>query len=168
MTSLDLSRLSGPEAAVAMRTYGRRFRQSILPIADDPDAEELAQRIGPGGHSALDLVITTANTWVLLGQALHQVLIQDDPVLHAGVLDPHERVWDAPTTASVPEQLARLDDEATTFAEAIDAVHSPDWGRTGRIAGGPSVSAFDMVKEAVRTGADNLHQVETTLAALRA
>ncbi len=166
MTSLDLSRLSGPEAAVAMRSYGRRFRHAILPIEDDPDAEEIALRIGPDGHSALDLVTTTTNTWVLLAQALHQVVVQDTPVLHAGVIDPDERAWDTPTMPSVAESLTRLEDEATAFADAIDRVHSPDWNRTGQIAGSGPISALDLVKEAVRTGADHLHGVETTLAAV--
>jgi hypothetical protein len=167
MTGLDLSHLSGPDAAVAMRSYGRRFRQAILPLDDDPDAEELAQRIGPDGHSALELVVDTTHTWVLLAQALHQVVVQDGPVLHPGVLDAHERVWDGPPAVSLHDALTRLEDEAGALAEAIEHIHSPDWSRTATVAGGAAVTALDLAKEAVRTGADNLRLVVSTLASVR-
>jgi hypothetical protein len=167
VSSLDLSRLSGPDAVAAMRSYPRRYRSTVLPVPDD-DAEELAMRLGPGGVSALDLVVNTTNTWALLGQALHRVIIDDEPVLHAGVGDPNERSWDVPPGLEVRDALDHLADQADELAHAIDRVHTGDWSRTGRLAGGGTVTALDVVRDAVATGSDNLRDIDAILAALRA
>jgi hypothetical protein len=168
MSAPDVSRLSAPDAAVALRSYPRRFRSAVLPIADDPTVEALAERIGPGGHSAVEIVVAVANSWVLLGQALRQVLISDDAVVHAGVTDPGQREWEVPTGTSVDGALDRLADEADTLAAATDAVSSRDWSRTATVAGGGEVSAIDLVREAVRTGAQGLADAEAAVAAARA
>ena len=120
MAPLDLSRLSGPDAVVALRSYPRRFRAAAVPVEGDPLVEEWSGRIGPEGTSALDTVVATANTWALLGRALHEVLVQDDPVLHAAVADPHERSWPLPPGTTVTDALDRLGDEADQLADAVE------------------------------------------------
>ena len=171
MTSLDLSRLSGPDAVSALRSYPRRYRSAVLPVPDDPDAEELATRIAPSGHSALELVVNTASSWVLIGRALHQVLIDHEPVLHPAVADAAEREWEVPPGTTVVTALERLDDEATALADALERVHGAEWNRIGRVAGAAptdqAITALDLAKTAVSTGSDNLHRVDATLASLR-
>lgn len=167
MAPLDLSRLSGPDAVVALRSYPRRFRAAAVPVEGDPLVEEWSGRIGPEGTSALDAIVATANTWALLGRALHEVLVQDDPVLHAAVADPHERSWPLPPGTTVTDALDRLGDEADQLADAVERIHPPDLQRPGRVAGGGSVTAFDLVADAVQTGADGLAQVTRTIAAVR-
>jgi hypothetical protein len=167
MSSLDLSRLSGPDAVVALRSYPRRFRAAILPT-DDPETEELAYQIGPDGHSALDHVVTTTNTFVLLGQALRQALSGSSPTVHAAVTDPSQRDWTAPSGLTVAEALDRLAEEAGALADAAGRTELNAWDHTASVAGGGTVSAFDIVKEAVRTGADQLRGADTDIAAARA
>jgi hypothetical protein len=167
MTSLDLSRLSGPDAVVALRSYPRRFRTAILPT-DDPEVEELAYQVGPDGHSALDHVVATTNTFVLLGQALRQALTGGDPVVHAAVADPSQREWTAPAGATIAEALARLDEEAGALADQAGGVELAEWNRTAQVAGGGPVTAFDIVKEAVRTGAEHLRAATADITAARA
>jgi len=152
---------------VALRSYARRFRDAVLPIADDPSVEALAERIGPDGHSALDRVVTVANTWAMLQQALRQVLISDDAVLHAGIVDPGEREWEVPPGTSVDGALDRLADESAALADAVDAVPGRDWSRTATVAGGATISAIDLVREAVRTGAQGLADAESAVRAAR-
>jgi len=168
MSVPDVSNLAAPDAVVALRSYPRRFRSTVLPITDDPTVEALAERVGSTGHSAVDIVVSVTNTWLLIGQALRQVLIEDAPVIHAGVGDPAQREWDAPPGTTVDGALDRLADEAATLADAVDAVSSRDWNRTGSVAGGGTISAIDLVREAVRTGAQGEVDARAAIAAARA
>lgn len=168
MSVPDVSQLAAPDAVVALRSYPRRFRSAVLPIVDDPTVEALAERIGPDGRSAIDIVVAVSNTWVLIGQALRQVLINDDAVVHAAATDPAGRSWELPPGTSVDGALDNLADEAVALADAADAVPGRDWSRTGAVTGGGSVSAIDLVREAVRTGAQGLIDAEAAVAAARA
>lgn len=167
MSSLDLSKMSASDAVVALASYPRRYRQTVLPVPDDPAVEQLAAQIGPAGHSALDLVVNTTSTWVLLGQSLHRVIVEDAPVLHAAVLDASVREWATPPATTIDAELARLESEADALAAAIGTVHGRDWDRTATVTGGAGVTALDLVHEAVRAGAENLAAITTTLAAVR-
>jgi hypothetical protein len=167
MSSLDLSNLSGSDAVAALRSYPRRFRAAVAAIRDDPNAEELAHRIGSGGHSAVDVVLNTKNTWILQGRALHDALVNDEPVLHAGVVHASQREWAALPDDTVGDALAQLDEEAAAVADAVERIHGPDLTRTANVAGGGTVTVLDLIREAVRTGAEGLRDVETTLASIR-
>jgi hypothetical protein len=166
MTPLDLSRLSRPDAVAALRSYPRRFRSVVLPT-DDPDTEERAYRVGPDGHAALDHVVHVTNAMILLGQALRQVLTEREPVLHPAVTDPHQRAWTVPPGTTVADALERLDDALAALAAQVDAIQPPDWDRGAPVAGGGTVTAADMVREAVRAGADGLQQTTAVVAAVR-
>lgn len=165
--SLDLSRLSASDAAVALRSYPRRYTHTLRPIAGDPGIDELATRAGPDGRSALDLVVDTTNTFVVLGQALRALLVQEAPVLHPAVLDPGARTWEVPATTGIADALARLGEEADALATAVEATAAPDWVRAGTVAGGTPVTALDVVREAARTGAENLRAAEVALESAR-
>jgi hypothetical protein len=166
MTPLDLSRLSRPDAVAALRSYARRFRSVVLPT-DDPDTEERAYQVGPDGHAALDHVVHVTSAAVLLGRALRQVLTERDPVLHPAVTDPEQRTWDPPPGTTIAEALERLDDEFTTLATQVDAIEPTDWDRSAPVAGGGTVTAADVVREAVRTGADGLRRTTAVVDAVR-
>jgi hypothetical protein len=168
MASLDLSRLSGPDAATALRSYPRRFRAAVLPTPDHEN-EELAEQVGPDGHSAADHVVTFTNTLVLLGQALRQTLSSDNPVVHAAVTDASEREWAGPGgSGDVAGALARLGDEAGSLADAVDRVEMGQFNRTAQVAGGGEITAFDLVKQAVAAGADHLRAATAAVEAARA
>lgn len=166
MAALDLTRLTRPDAVVALRSYASRFRAAIRPT-DDPETEELAEQIGPDGHAALDHVVAAANTFVLLGRALHSTLYGDQPTLHAAVTDPARRDWPEPGL-SVEAALDRLDEEAAALAAAVERAEPRAWKRTARVAGGGEIVAFDVVREAVRAGAEHLRDATAAVAAARA
>jgi|tagenome__1003787_1003787.scaffolds.fasta_scaffold19860950_2 hypothetical protein len=166
MSPLDLSRLSRPDAVAALRSYGRRFRSVVLPTTD-PETEERAYRVGPDGHAAIDHVVHVANAAVLLGQALRQVLVEREPVLHPAVTDPDQRDWSTPPGTTVADALDRLDDELATLADQVDAIQPPDWDRSAPVAGGGTVTAADVVREAVRSGADGLRRTTEVVDAVR-
>jgi hypothetical protein len=167
MSELDLTRLSPKEAAVALRSYPRRYRGLLQPIAGDDDSEEIAHRVGPDGRSSIEMLSDVTRTLVLLGEALRQITINPTPVVHAAVVDRALRQWDAPPPERLDDALALLSDEATNLADAIERVSPDSWTRTGTAAGGAAVTALEVVRDAVRVGHDGLVDIETTLRAVR-
>ena len=165
--SLDVSNLSVGDALVALRSYPRRFSSLLSPLPGDEETiDAIARRVGPDGVSALDLLTDAVRSLGLLGQAIHQTVYGESPVLHAGVIDPSAREW--PTIdESVGDLLAQLRDEATELADAADRVAYRDWDRSATIAGGGTVHAIGLLREAVRTASDDLHGIESTLHATR-
>lgn len=165
--TFDTSSISPNDAVTALRSYPRRYRSALAPIADDESIEELGQRVGPDGESAVGLTAGAVRTWTVLREALRQIQVSDTPVVHAAVVDPRQRQWEAPVRESVASVLEQLDDEAAAFADAVAAVPGDQWTRTASVAGGGTVTALDVAREAVRVGHDQLGAIERTLAALR-
>ena len=165
--SIDLSRLGPGDAAAALRSYPRRFRSAFAPVEDDETIDEVAQRMGPDGESALEVATDAVRTWTLQREALRQVQVSDDPVVHAGVLDASERHWDQPAHGSVVALLDQLDEAAGQMADAVASVPGDQWERTGRATGGGTVTALDIARAAVGVGHDALGSVERTLESVR-
>jgi hypothetical protein len=168
VSDLDLTRLSPDDAAVALRSYQRRYRAELLPVPGDDRAEEIAVRLGPNGQSALDVVSDVTRTLGLLGSELHRTLTLDEPVLHPAVADASRRHWETPAPESIDDALVLLDDELDALVEQARSVTTAeDWTRRGSVAGGGTRSALDLLKEAVAVGAGGLDDVRRTLVAVR-
>ena len=165
--TIDLSKLSPNDAVAALRSYPRRFRSALSPITGDERIEEMAQQVGPDGESAVDQTAHLVRTWTVLREALRQIQVNDTPVVHGAVIDPAQRDWESPVRETVASVLDQVDDEAAAFADAVAAVASGEWNRTASVAGGGTVTALEVVREAVQAGHDQLTAVEKTLAALR-
>lgn len=169
--TIDLSHMAPADGVAALKSFPRRYRSAL--VGPDPDeAEELAARIGPEGRSALDLVSDATRTWHLVERALHQALLEEDPVVRSAVLDPTQRQWDQPAEESLPAALAQLTDAADDLVKTAGLAGFSGWERTARLAGDDvadarTVTALDLLKEAVRTGSDNLRAIDTVLAAVR-
>jgi hypothetical protein len=148
--SLDVSGLSPSDAAVALRSFPRRFRAALTPAepGEDVPAEAVA--------AASDL----GRVLGLLRKALADVLRADGPVLPAGVIDASAREWTMPADEDVDRVLDVLTSESAALADEIGAVAPADWGRTGQLTGGGTASALDLVHEAVRSGHEHLRAAE--------
>jgi len=157
---------SPSDATVALRSLGRRFREAFAEL-DDATADELAHRHGLDGHSALDHVVAATHTLTFVGRALELVLIEDDPVLHPAVLDAAAREWPH-ATGGVADRLAELAWEADAVAERAERATAQEWTRRGRVAGhDQTVTAADLVWDAVDTAVAHLKSAEATLAQVR-
>lgn len=148
--TLDVSSLSPSDAAVALRSYPRRFRAALTPV--DPEDEVPDEAVA---HAA-----EVGRVLAAVRQALARVLADEDAVVPAGVMDAGARDWTMPPDGDVERVLAVLAEEADGLAADIGNVASRDWGRTGRVAGGGEASALDLVREAVRTGHVHLRAAE--------
>ena len=168
MVAPDLTRLGPGDAEVALRSFVRRYAAELLAVPGDDRGDELAARLGPAGESALGVVSDVTRTWGVLGHELHRVLTLDDPLLHPAAADPRQRHWDTAPPDTVDEALTLLGHEVDALLDVMAGVTSADeWTRKGEVAGGGTLSALDLVKEAVRVGAEGLDRVRDVLAAVR-
>jgi len=167
MAELDTSQVSPSDAAVTMRSLPRRFRAALGSIAEDDQTAEVVERVGPDGHSALDHLVHVVSSLSLLERALDQVLRSDGPTLHPATMDDTARDWEAPTERGLDQALDELAEAAEQLAARIERAAADDWARTGEIAGGRSVTALDVAREAVATGIGHLRSAEQTMTAVR-
>jgi hypothetical protein len=154
MSALDVSRLSPEDAVAALRSYPRRFRE-LFGTIDEEDVP--AEAIEQADHVARSLA--------LLGEALRQVLVHDQPTLMPAVADDRVREWAHSGASSLRDVLTFLTVESNALADAVSEATTDGWTRTGTVAGstGGTMSALDLVREAVRTGADGLRAAERAL-----
>ena len=138
-----------------------------MPIADDDNADELAQRPGPDGRSALEHVEHAAGDMARLGDALHQVLVRDNATLDAAVLDDDTVGPAQRSTGSVESALDQLQLECERLAATIEGVDGDAWARQATVTGGREVTALDVAREAVRCGAEHLRAAERAMEAAR-
>ena len=156
------------DAVVALRSLGRRYRGLFVGLGDDESPDDLAHRVGPEGRSAGDHVVAATRSITLLGRALEQVLIEDDPVLHPAVVDRTEREWEGDSGGTVDDRLAELGWEADALADRAERVTAADWARQARVAGrDATVGALAILWDAVDSAIEHLKQAEQTLAAVR-
>jgi hypothetical protein len=166
---LDVSRLSPQDAVAALRSYPRRFRALLTSLDDDERPDDLVHRSGPDGLSAVDHADHVARAIAILGEALRQVLVHDDPTLLPAVADDSAREWQMATQPSaVDAALDFLDVECKAMADEVERTPADAWTRTGTVAGGGTkMSALDIVREAVRTGAEHLRAAERAIEAAK-
>jgi hypothetical protein len=169
VSGLDLSRLAPGDAVAALRSYPRRFRALLTTFDTDEKPDDLVHRAGADGMSAVDHVDHVARTLALLGRALQDVLQHDEPALTPATFDDAARDWQVGAGAqSSDAALDFLDVEANALADAVERVPAEAWSRRATVAGGGrAVTALDVVREAVRTGAEHLRSAERTLASAR-
>ena len=172
MDRSTFSSLSGGDAAVALRSLARRFRESFRPaeLAGDVVAADVAKSPPGGGPSPLALVESAAQGFTALRGATEQVLVHDDPVLPADLLDRAARdrppASGAASSGALTGALDRLGGAAESLADRAQHVSLKDWGRTGRVGAG-TVSAIELVQEAVATGRTYLDQLGPALDGVR-
>lgn len=167
MAGIDVSRLTGGDVTAALGSFPRRYRAALVVDPED-DPEELAGRIGPEGHSAHDLVLDAVSSLVVLGRALHQVVHEDEPLLHPAVVDPSARTWAPPPGMTTADLVGMLDEECQELVGLLTDLRAGDWDRAGRVADGDRVTTLALAREAVRTASEDLRGVETAMRAARA
>jgi len=136
---------------------------------EDERPDDLIHRAGADGLSAVDHADHVARSIAILGEAVRQVLVQDDPTLLPAVADDSAREWQMaaqPTAATAA--LDFLDAECNAMADTVERTPADDWTRSGTVAGsGEKMTALAIVREAVRTGSDHLHAAERAIEAAK-
>ena len=162
-------KLAPADAAVALRSLPRRFRALFTGREYDEGPDDLAQRPGADGWTAVGHIAAASRAIALAAGALQDVLRSDDPTIERAVIERNRRVEDPAPGGSVEERLSELGWETDTMAETVAGVAAHDWSRTGSIPGHDKpASAVDLVRAAVEAGVDHLKAAEKTLAEVRA
>jgi hypothetical protein len=157
----DGSTVSPADAAVALRSYLRRYRSVVArPKDQEFDAGDPALRPGASGWSAAAHAL-----WATMGinaatEALHQVLVHDNPDISVPSLDPASP---PPVDEDTEAILDRLSLAAESLAVATDNATASQWKRVGRTSAGDELSALDLVRTAVHQGIHHLRAAEKVM-----
>lgn len=145
------------DAAVALRSLPRRFRGLLAGLDDGEDPDALAARPGAGGSSALDHLVAAIRGVAAAGRGVLAIQHDDDPAVEPVDL-PAEG-----GSGGLADRLAELGWEADAAAEAVEGVDAEGWARTGRLAGAASVSALELLWQAVDAAIAHLKAAERAL-----
>ncbi|HEY5155818.1 MAG TPA: hypothetical protein VIJ47_13845 [Acidimicrobiales bacterium] len=168
MTPPPSSNLAPSDAVVALRSFPRRYRGVFASVEGDDGIEAMAARLGPDGESAAGVVSDVTRTWAVLTEALRQIVFTDGAVLHPAVGDARQRSWDDGHPDALDDTLVLLGHEADALADLVGRVTTAqDWSREAAVAGGGTVTAIAVLRDAVQVGAAGLAQAEAILRAVR-
>jgi hypothetical protein len=151
------------DAIAGLQSFPSAWRSALAIHLDDPDPEAvLTGRPAPMAWSALEHAGHVRDVLHALDIRLQRILREDEPVLPETHVTP---------PAGANEQgmavvLAALTVSADQFAETIARVPSSGWGRAARRSG-VTVTALDMIREAVHEGSCHLRMATDTLTELR-
>ena len=160
----DPRTVSPADAAVAVRSYPRRFRALLVgPDGDEERTpEDLVLRRPPGGGwSALEHAVWVAEVLALAADALERIRLQDHPSV---TVEPPAPTAGATEPGAV---LGRMEEEAERLAQSIGRVDAHDWKRVGRLPDGGEASALHVARHAVHQGFHHLRETDRVLSQLR-
>jgi hypothetical protein len=155
---LDYDTISPADAAVAVRSFPRRFREQ-LEVADDRAL--LRQRPEPGVWSALEYTAHVRDMFDLMAETVGRMLREDKPSM--AFPDPDERAerqhYNDQDVEAVLEGLA---DTASGFARVIESGSVDDLSRTAVFPWGER-DVLTMIRNGVHEGKHHLRDVELVL-----
>jgi len=159
----QLANLSPPDAVVALRSYGRRFRE--LFGAAEPAGEQLplTTAVWQGWSVSARLAAAGAHL-ARLDAALGEVTTLDSPQLPS---DLYERP--GPAAGGPAEATALLDQllaATTALADRVARTPAKDWSRPATVDGRPT-AAHELLQEAVAYGRTALDELAAVLDAAR-
>lgn len=157
----DYSTLMPADAVVALRTLPRRVTVALGVF--DEDTEARAHQIGRGGVSAVDILLGASATLGVLEKGLRDVSTLNDAPLHPAVTNRQLRSIETSTVEPTDAVLGQFSERVIAVADLAETIKGHDWSRTG-VVGDVTVSALDLVREAVAVGVDALSDVEQLIA----
>jgi hypothetical protein len=143
----EVSQLAPKDAAVAIRSIPRRFRELLARLEPDDDPQAWRAVLE---HAALarDAMDTAAGH-------LRHALIEVHPELHEHTPD----CVNVAATADAKAVLADLQRAAEALAGTIDSVDAGDWRRPA-VLNANEVTALDIVRHAVEQSVSHLRKAE--------
>lgn len=159
----DYSTLMPADAVVALRSLPRRVTAALGVF--DESTEARAHQLSRDGVSAVEVLLGAAATLAVLEKGLRDVTILDNPALHPAVTNRQLRSIEISTNEPTEAVLEQFSDRVGSIAELAESIKGHDWSRTGTVSD-VSVSALDLLREAVAVGVDALTKVEQVIASL--
>ncbi|MPY92055.1 MAG: hypothetical protein GEV08_03025 [Acidimicrobiia bacterium] len=163
-----LTSLAPGDAAVALRSLPRRFRESFRApeLAGEPAALDPAAVPRSGGPSPLGLVLGASRALDGMRRAIDRTLASDSPALDGTVFDREARDRLSEASGSIGGALAALEGSVEALAADLDRAPLKDWARPATV-GGQRVDALELLKEALASARTYLDRLGPTLESLR-
>jgi hypothetical protein len=155
----DPSKVSPADAAVAARSFPRRFR-ALLVRPDEDDPEIVHRRPAGGGPSAAGHALAAASGMDAAATALARVRVAVDPAVDLGPRP-------APSRLPLEAVLDQVAAAAGALATTVESMHGEEWSRPGRLPDGGRVTALDVARAGVHAGVHHLRAAERTLSEVR-
>lgn len=133
--------LSPADAAVAVRSFPRRFRALLARPADEDDRfdpDEVGRRPGTEGATVVDHVVAAERLLTVLDETLAQVP-GGEVALPGAFADLAAARWDDPGSP-VPALLDRLEATAGRTAQRMETVSNDAWATPARPPGAAGTS----------------------------
>lgn len=173
MPTTPFSSLSPSDAAVALRSFPRRFRDAssaaVVDLDDEVDQDEIdevSNRPGADGWSGVDHVAAAAGRVDAAGRTLRSVLVSPTrPIDEALVTDGAD---ETPThSGHLEHELDRLDETCSGLAEQIESADADQWLVTRPTTGSGSANPLEVVQTTVGVTLDHLRSLERVLREVR-
>lgn len=156
---LDYDTVSPSDAAVAARSFPRRFAEQLH--RSDGDESALRRRPEPTVWSALEYTAHVGDGYDAFADMVRRMRAENNPALDFP--DPDQRAEDERyNEQGVHAVLGQLEVNAIRFAEAVEATSTEDLDRTARFAWGER-DLLTMIRNGVHEGKHHLRDVEQVL-----
>ena len=156
---IDYDTISPDDAAVAVRSFPRRFAEQLHRV--EGDEALLRRRPEPTVWSPLEYTAHVADGFDWMAGIVTRMVREETPTFD--VWDPDERAAaQAYNDQAVHAVLADLDANAHRFADAIEATSTADLDRMGRFSWGDR-DVLMMIRNGVHEGKHHLRDVELVL-----
>jgi hypothetical protein len=163
---LDFDSISPRDAAVAVRSFPRRYRGLLAgpAPADGPD-DVIRRRPDPTTWSALEYTGHVADVLDHLGPAIRRMTVEDQPTIT--FFDNDERAREQGyNDQDRAEVFGWLDLTCEDLAAILDSVNADDWRRIGHFEWGDR-DVLAIARNAVHEGAHHLRDVQRVLSQVR-
>lgn len=173
MAEIDLSSMQPPDAAAALRSFPRRFRDAARTAAADLDGapeedeiEEMAARPGPDGWSGADVVAAAADRLAATHDAVSRALVTDAAPVPSTLTRAPDGVPSGDGTG-LAEALDRLSSTAERLAGVVGDAPPERWNAVVPVEGGGSTTPLELLQTSVAPVVGWLREVERVLRAVR-
>ena len=162
---LDYDTISPHDAIVALRSYPRRYRETLGDL-DDPAREEmLRRRPDPKTWSALEYTAHVRDVLSWMAELFTRMLRENDPTV--GYDDPDRLAIDRRYNDQDPEEvLGGLSTASERAAQALEKATPDDWTRTATFDWGER-DLLTMAHNAVHEGYHHLRDIEKVIQQVR-
>jgi len=157
---VEYREMSPADAAIALRSFPRRYRALLLrPDAEDDPESIVARKPAPDRPSALEHAAAAAAILEGAADDIERTLVQDRPNLG------RQRPLAGPATG-LGATLERLDDAAEHLAALAERARGEEWSRTATVDGQPT-RALTLLQRAVGAAAGRLRDIDAVLAEVK-
>jgi hypothetical protein len=152
------------DAAVALRSLPRRFREIVAGPEGDQAWDRLIRTLDASGRSALGYVVHTTAEVTALGTAIAALPLTARPSVSLAAIEKARS--DVPQASTVAELTAQLEQAAVRGADAIHGRQHGDFDRNC-IVDDAELSARDLVNHVVAFSVANLRHAQAALDAAK-